>query len=98
MIAENNPILKEASENLYVLNSDELARARAQARKEHILHENALNRKITKLSGDIDTLTSENQELASENQALTSENMTLTSKIQQLQSQLAKHGISDTDN
>ena len=37
MITENNPILKEASENLYVLNSDELARVRAQARKEHIL-------------------------------------------------------------
>ena len=50
MIAENNPVFTEASESLYVLNSDEIARARSRAREEYILHENALNRKIAKLS------------------------------------------------
>ena len=56
MIAKNNPVLKEASESLYVLNADEMARARSRAREEYILHENALNRKIAELSEENELL------------------------------------------
>ena len=56
MIAENNPVFTEASESLYVLNADEMARARSRAREEYILHENALNRKISELSEENERL------------------------------------------
>ena len=59
MIAKNNPVLKEASESLYVLNADEMARARSRAREEYILHENALNRKISELSEENERLRAE---------------------------------------
>ena len=56
MIAENNPVFTEASESLYVLNADEMARARSRAREEYILHENALNRKISELTEEVERL------------------------------------------
>lgn len=77
MISENNPVLQEASENLYVLNSDELTRARAQARREHILHENVLNRMIS--------------ELTEENKALTSEIQLLRTKLAEYKDSGASH-------
>lgn len=66
MIAKNNRILTEASESLYILNADEMERARCRAREEYILHENALNRKIAKLSGENKALSSENERLRAE--------------------------------
>lgn len=56
MIAENNPVFTEASKSLYVLNADEMARARSRAREEYILHENALNRKISELTEEVERL------------------------------------------
>ena len=49
MIAENKPILTEASETLYTYNADETARQRSQARAEYIEHERAVANRLDKL-------------------------------------------------
>lgn len=46
MLAENNPTFTEASQNLYILNADEMAKERARAREEYEAHENYLNKRI----------------------------------------------------
>ncbi len=45
MIAKDNPAMTQAAENLYVLNTDEQARARARARQEAIIHEKAMQQR-----------------------------------------------------
>ena len=45
MIAQDNPAMTQAAENLYVLNTDEQARARARARQEAIIHEKAMQQR-----------------------------------------------------
>ena len=82
MIAENNPILTEASETLYTYNADEMARQRSQARAEYLAHERAVNNRLAKLTEENATLVSERQIIVSENQALTAE-------IERLRAQLA---------
>ena len=81
MIAKNNPVLTDASETLFILNSDDAERRRSQARAEYIAHENARNKKLA-------TLTEENAMLTAEKQALTTEN-------ERLRAILAERGISD---
>ena len=73
MIAENNPILTEASETLYTYNADEMARQRSQARAEYLAHERAVNNKLAKLSEENAVLVSEKQEWATEKQAMAAE-------------------------
>ena len=69
-IAENNPILTEASETLYTHNANEIVRQRSQARAEYIEHERAVTNRIAKLSEENAALIDENQALAAECQAL----------------------------
>ena len=45
MIAKNDLAMIEAAENLYVLNADELAKARARARQEALIHEKAMQQR-----------------------------------------------------
>ena len=97
MIAENNPILTEASEKLYTYNADEAARQRSQARAEYLAHERAINSRLAKLSEENAVLVSEKQALAAENQAMAAENQALTTEkqamiaeIEHLRAQLAE--------
>ena len=66
MIAENNPILTEASERLYTYNADEAARQKSQARAEYLAHERAINNRLAKLSEENAILVSEKQSMAAE--------------------------------
>lgn len=81
MIAENNPILTEASEKLYTYNADEMTRQRSQARAEYIAHEKAVNNRMTKLFEEIAVLTAEKQTWDAERQTLTAEIEFLRSKV-----------------
>ena len=76
MIAENNPILTEASEKLYTYNADEAARQRSQARAEYLAHERAVNNRLAKLT--------------EENAVLISEKQSMADEIERLRAQLAK--------
>ena len=89
MIAENNPILTEASETLYTYNADEMARQRSQARAEYLAHERAVNNRLAKLSEENAVLVMEKQAMVAVNQALTSENQTMAAEIERLRTQLA---------
>ena len=96
MIAENNPILTEASEKLYTYNADEIARQRSQARAEYLAHERAVNNRLAKLSEENAALVSEKQEwdaekqaMAAKNQALTTEKQTMAAEIERLRARLA---------
>lgn len=88
MIAKNNPDMTDASETLFILNSDDAERRRSQARAEFIAHEKALNRKLSENAAEIAALTSEKQAWSAEKQALVSE-------IDRLRAKLAAKGISD---
>ena len=81
MIAENNPILTEASETLYTYNADEMARQRSQARAEYLAHERAVNNRMAKLSEENAVLTAEKQTWDAERQTLTAEIEFLRSKV-----------------
>ena len=95
MIAENNPILTEASEKLYTYNADEAARQRSQARAEYLAHERAVNNRLAKLSEENAVLISEKQEWTTEKQAMVSENQALAAENERLRAQLAKFENSD---
>ena len=77
MIAENNPILTEASETLYTYNADEVARQRSQARAEYLAHERAVNNRLAKLSEENAVLVSEKQAMATEIERLRAQLATL---------------------
>lgn len=81
MIAENNPILTEASEKLYTYNADEMTRQRSQARAEYLAHERAVNNRMAKLSEENAVLTAEKQTWDAERQTLTAEIEFLRSKV-----------------
>ena len=89
MIAENNPILTEASETLYTYNADEMARQRSQARAEYLAHERAVNNRLAKLSEENAILISEKQAITVVNRALTDENQAMATEIKRLRAQLA---------
>ena len=86
MIAKNNPILTDASETLFILNSDDAERRRSQARAEFIAHEKALNNLLARV-------TEENVALTAEKQALVAEKQTLSAEIERLRAQLAAQGV-----
>ena len=52
MIAENDSAMTDASECLFTLNADSLAQKRAQARREYIIHEQAVQKKIEELTAE----------------------------------------------
>ncbi|MCH5259581.1 MAG: Rpn family recombination-promoting nuclease/putative transposase [Lachnospiraceae bacterium] len=95
MIAENNPVLTEASEKLYTYNADEAARQRSQARAEYLAHERAVNNRLAKLTEENAVLISEKQEWTTEKQAMVSENQALAAENERLRAQLAKFENSD---
>lgn len=90
MIAENNPVLTEASEALYAYNADELTRQRSQARAEYIAHERAVNNRLAKLTEENEALVSENQTLTAEKQTLTTEKQSMAAEIERLRAQLSE--------
>lgn len=99
MIAENNPILTEASEALYAYNADELARQRSQARAEYIAHEKAVNNKIAKLTEENEALAAEKQTWdtwAVEKKTMAAENQALSAEIEHLRAQLAAYKNPET--
>ena len=55
MIAEKNETFREASENLYNLNLDDIARQKAKARE----HYNRLEDKVESLTEEVNSLTEE---------------------------------------
>ena len=84
MIAENDAAMTDASECLFMLNTDNLAQKRAQARREYIIHEQAVQKKI-------EELTAENKNLSAENENLSAENKNLSAIIESLQAELAAY-------
>ena len=70
MVAEKDENLCEASESLYMLNTDDITRQKCRARQEQLIREEKMKRKIN-------TLTSENATLTYENETLTQEIVTL---------------------
>lgn len=66
MIAEKDENLCEASESLYILNADDIARQKCRARQDELRWKEKATRKI-------DTLTRENETLIQEKEALTQE-------------------------
>ena len=93
MIAKNNPVLTDASETLFILNSDDAERRRSQARAEFIAHEKALNKKLSESAEEIAALTAEKQALVAEKQALVAEKQALTTEIERLRTRLAEQEI-----
>ena len=89
MIAENSPILTEASETLYTYNADEMARQRSQARAEYLAHERAVNKKLSENAKEIATLTSEKQEWTAEKQAMAADKQTMAAEIERRRTRLA---------
>ena len=59
MIAKNNSVLSEASESLFILNADDIARQRSRAREDNIALENALNQLIADQAAEIEALRTE---------------------------------------
>ena len=55
MIAENNPVLSEASESLFLLNADDITRQRSRAREEY----NALIQLVSDQTAEIECLRAE---------------------------------------
>ena len=90
MIAENNPILTEASETLYTYNADEMARQRSQARAEYLAHERAVNNRLAKLSEENAVLVSEKQAMAAKNQVLTAEKQAWTTEKQSMAAEIER--------
>ena len=77
MIAENDSAMTDASECLFMLNTDNLAQKRAQARREYIIHEQAVQKKI-------EELTAKNEDLSAENKGLSAEIKDLSAEIKNL--------------
>ena len=84
MIAENDSAMTDASECLFMLNTDNLAQKRAQARREYIIHEQAVQKKI-------EELTAKNENLSAEIKNLATENKDLSAIIKSLQAELAAY-------
>ena len=77
MIAENDSAMTDASECLFMLNTDNLAQKRAQARREYIIHEQAVQKKIEELTAENEDLSTKNKDLSEENKGLSAENKNL---------------------
>jgi predicted transposase/invertase (TIGR01784 family) len=86
MIAKNDDALREASEALYSMNSDETIRAQCRAREDYDRLHNTIKLTIDGLKADNEQLTSENSKLSSEVGKLSSENNDLRKLLQE-------HGI-----
>jgi len=70
MVAEKDENLCEASESLYMLNTDDITRQKCRARQEQLIREEKMKRKINTLTSENATLTYENETLTQENEAL----------------------------
>ena len=57
MTAKDDAAMVEASESLYTYNADRLAQMRAQARREYIIHEQAVARREAEQAAKIEELT-----------------------------------------
>lgn len=95
MIAENNPVLSEACESLFLLNVDDIARQRSLAREDNIALENALNQLIADQAAEIENQAMEITSLSSENKTLFSEKEALCSENERLRAELAKYQSPD---
>ena len=91
MIAENDSAMTDASECLFMLNTDNLAQKRAQARREYIIHEQAVQKKIEELTAENEDLSAENKNLSTEIKDLSAEIKDLSAIIKSLQAELAAY-------
>lgn len=85
MIAKNSPALSEATESLYMLNADDITRQRCQARKEYIIHQNAINQKLEAQDKKIKALSSKYESASAEIKTLSSENERLRTELAKYQ-------------
>ena len=104
MIAENDSAMTDASECLFTLNADSLAQKRAQARREYIIHEQAVQKKIEELtaenkdlSEEIKDLSTENKDLSEEIKDLSAENRNLSAENESLRAELAAYKAAEGD-
>jgi predicted nucleic acid-binding Zn-ribbon protein len=100
MIAKKDPAFQEASETLYVMNSDEMIREQCQAREDYYWLERSRKREYERVLSELETEKSRVSTLSSElNSAntkvssLTTENDTLHSKLTDLMQYITEHGI-----
>ena len=88
MIAENDSAMTDASECLFMLNTDNLAQKRAQARREYIIHEQAVQKKLEELTAENKDLSAENKNLSIENKDLSAENKNLLAENKNLSAEI----------
>ena len=88
MIAENDSAMTDASECLFMLNTDNLAQKRAQARREYIIHEQAVQKKIEELTAKNKDLSAENKDLSAEIKDLSAEIKNLFAKNKDLSAEI----------
>lgn len=82
MIAKDDPAMLEASESLYVYNADELAQMRAQARREYMIHEQAVARRAAEQEAKIAELTANYEAAVVEKQAALARSQNLLAEKQ----------------
>ena len=84
MIAKDDPAMLEASESLYVYNADELAQMRAQARREYMIHEQAVARRAAEQEAKIAELTANYEAALARSQSLLAEKQAALARSQNL--------------
>jgi predicted transposase/invertase (TIGR01784 family) len=93
MIAKKDPAFQEASETLYVMNSDETIRAQCQAREDYYWMERSRKREYERVLTELESANSKVSRLASENGTLHSELDAANSKVTDLMQYIAEQGI-----
>ena len=84
MTAKDDAAMVEASESLYTYNADRLAQMRAQARREYLIHEQAVARREAEQAAKIEELTANYEAALAEKQAAFAE-------IERLRAMLAEY-------
>ena len=82
--------LCEASEDLYVLNADDITRQKCRARQEALLRQEKAEQKISKLTSENAALSQKNASLVQEKEALAQENNALAQEIATRKKRLAE--------
>ena len=103
MTAKDDAAMVEASESLYMYNADRLAQMRAQARREYIIHEQAVARreaeqaaKIEELTANYEAALAEKQAAITEKQNAIAEKQAALAEIKRLQARLAEYQGADS--
>jgi hypothetical protein len=86
MIAKKDPAFQEASETLYVMNSDETIRAQCRAREDYYWMERSREKEHERVLAELDAA---NSKLDAANSKVSS----LTSKVTDLMQYITAHGL-----